>query len=100
MTLTEMYALLIRFTKDSEGKDITVPELQNLAHWRCVWGWWMALAYYKMNGYYMSKEDVPEGLDHYSVIDEVLTKYWTERGKLKSQVITKADCKSFYGSSV
>lgn len=100
MFLKDMYNQLISYTKDSEGKDITIPELQNLPYWRCVWGWWMSKAYYQLDRFYQRLEDVPAGLERYSVMDEVLTQYWVERGKMRSQVTTKADCKSFYGNEV
>ncbi|MDB5055464.1 MAG: hypothetical protein JWM44_3514 [Bacilli bacterium] len=93
----EIYELLQRYTKDSEGKDITLAELQSIAWWRCVWGHWMAKAYYQIDGFYQRLEDVPEGLEDYHIVDEVYTKYWTERGVLKSQVLTKEDCKRIYG---
>jgi hypothetical protein len=90
----EIYDLLIRYTKDVDGTDITLAELQDLPWWRCVWGWWKAQAYYKVNGYYERLEDVPKGMDDYTIIsEEVCTTY---RGKTV-QSMTKADCKSIYG---
>jgi hypothetical protein len=90
----EIYQLLSRYTKDSEGKDITLKELQNIAWWRCVWGSWKAMAYYKMYGFYERIEDVPEGLEDYCIVNEVYTTYG--RGR-KPQVMTKEDCRSIYG---
>lgn len=93
----DIYNLLIRFTKDSEGLDITLEDLRKLPWWRCVWGWWMAKAYYQLDGYYQRIEDIPEGLESYTIMNEVLTQHWMEQGIMKTQVITKAECKLFYG---
>lgn len=93
MFTVEIFELLKRYTKDSEGLDITLSELQNLPWWRCVWGHWKAKAYYQMDGFYERLEDVPGGLESYSIVDEVYTSY--RNGVI--QVMTKATCKSIYG---
>jgi hypothetical protein len=97
---TEMYNLIIRFTKDSKGKEITLDDLYKLPYWRCVWGSWRAKAYYKMDGYYESLSDVPEGLEDYIIMtDKVNTKYGTFNGRHPYvQLMTKEYCKEVYGS--
>jgi hypothetical protein len=94
----EIYHLLVRYTKDSEGKDITVAELQNIAWWRCVWGSWRAMAYYKMDGFYERLEDVPAGLQEFTIqTDKLNTRYYLSMGKQETQVITVETCRKFYG---
>lgn len=95
----DIYNLLIRYTKDSEGKDISLKELQNIELWRCIWGWWRAKAFYQIDGYYQRLEDVPEGLEDYIIqTDELNIKYGTFNGSKYVQQMTRADCKSIYGS--
>lgn len=89
----EIYNLLIRYTKDSEGLDVTIDDLYKLPWWRCVWGYWKAKAYYKMDGYYERLEDVPDGLEDYTIMEDAYVAY---RGETV-QRITKEDCKSIYG---
>jgi hypothetical protein len=93
----EIYELLKRYTKDLDGTDITLAELQNLPWWRCVWGWWKALAYYKMNDNYERLEDVPDGLDNFTIMGEVRTQYHCIKGIKSEQSMTKEECKRIYG---
>jgi 2-methylisocitrate lyase-like PEP mutase family enzyme len=94
----EIYNLLVRYTKDFDGRDITVAELQALGWWRCVWGTWRAKAYYKMDGFYECLEDVPEGLHEFTIQTDKLNKmYYLSMGKQETQVIKIESCKKFYG---
>lgn len=95
----EMYDLLIRYTKDSEGMDITLPDLQALPYWRCVWGRWMAQAYYGMNNFYSRLEDAPLELPSVYVINnDAFTSYkWTDKYEVINSM-DKATCKSVYGN--
>jgi hypothetical protein len=90
----EIYQLLIKYTKDIEGKDITLGELQYIAWWRCVWGYWKAQAYYKTNGYYERLEDVPEGLMNYVVQTDENNDHYIN-GRL--QRTSKETCRKIYG---
>ena len=97
----EIYNLLIRYTKDLDGKDITLEDLYKLPWWRCVWGNWLAKAYYGVDNYYQKIEDVPEGSESYQIIDgDVMTQYFMSRGTWVVQPISKEDCKSIYGSVI
>lgn len=94
----EMFDLLIRYTKDIDGTDITYERLRELPYWRCVWGWWQALAHYGIRDHYKCLEDVPEGLESYTIItSESWTQYWkTADGHKSSQTMDKKTCRSIY----
>jgi hypothetical protein len=94
----EIYNLLVRYTKDSEGIHITVAQLQNLGWWRCVWGWWRAKASYKMDGYYERSEDVPEDLQDYTIMTDKLKAHtFMFNGRKVVQRMAVETCKSIYG---
>ena len=93
----EMFNLLIKFAKDSQNIDVTYEELLLLPYWRCVWGWWMAKAYYQIDYHYKRLEDVPEGTENYSIVGDVYTSYRMERGQIESQSITMDECRKYYG---
>lgn len=97
---TEIYDLLVRYTKDLDDKDITLEDLYKLPWWRCVWGNWKAQAYYKMNGFYERVADVPDGLTDYTIMDMVKTHHFVFNGQKITQIMTKSECKSIYGSVI
>ncbi|QGQ97040.1 hypothetical protein EHS13_20195 [Paenibacillus psychroresistens] len=75
-----------------------MAELQRIAWWRCVWGWWRALAFYNMRDHYERLEDVPEGMLEFTIQTKHLnTRYYLSMGNQITQVIDVETCKKFYG---
>lgn len=94
----ELYNLLIRYAKDYQGKEVTLKELQQQDYYKCVWGHWRALAYYKLKGYYERLEDVPEGLESFTIMTDKLHTQYLKSGNV--QVTDLETCRKFYGSVI
>lgn len=101
----ETLDLILRYLHDrypDKYRHMTTELIHMQPYHKQIWAWWEALAHYRMNGYFSSLEQAPDGLKSMHVTENgVINNYsWIDGKYVYIQQWTKKFCEDVYGNRV